>query len=146
LYGTHHGRRLHRQGRQPVRARPSCRTPGAHNRERIEHCRRTEGDKNPVIALREIAEKTIAPQDMKEGLIHSLQHNVEVDEPEAAAAPAIPEAALPRLGRDHPSDDAKIDTMTEDALLRAMAQLVPEEPTQRNQASAAERHDRSPRP
>jgi len=29
-----------------------------------------ENDKNPVIALREIAEKTVAPGDMREGLIH----------------------------------------------------------------------------
>ena len=47
----------------------------------------TENDKNPVIALREIAEKTIPPDDMREGLIHSIQKNVEVDEPETAAAP-----------------------------------------------------------
>ena len=40
-----------------------------------------------MIALREIAEKTIPPDDMREGLIHSIQKNVEVDEPEAAAAP-----------------------------------------------------------
>src|SRR5215475_12763858 len=47
-----------------------------------------ENDKNPVIALREIAEKTIPPDDMREGRIHSIQKNVEVDEPETAAAAA----------------------------------------------------------
>ena len=46
-----------------------------------------ENDKNPVIALREIADKTIPPADLLEGLIHSIQKNVEVDEPEAEAAP-----------------------------------------------------------
>ena len=30
-----------------------------------------ENDKNPVIALREIAERTIPPDDMREALIHS---------------------------------------------------------------------------
>jgi DNA-directed RNA polymerase subunit omega len=40
-------------------------------------------DKNPVVALREIADETIAPDDLKEQLIHSLQKYVEVDEPEA---------------------------------------------------------------
>ena len=49
-----------------------------------------DNDKNPVIALREIAEKTIPPDDMREALIHSIQKNVEVDEPEAAAAPLLP--------------------------------------------------------
>src|SRR5438477_8062501 len=49
-----------------------------------------ENDKSPVVALREIAARTISPDDMREGLIHSIQHNVEIDEPEAAAAPIDP--------------------------------------------------------
>ena len=44
-------------------------------------------DKNPVVALREIAEECLNPADLKEGLIHSLQKYVEVDEPEAEAVP-----------------------------------------------------------
>jgi len=87
-------------------------------------------DKNTVIALREIAEKTMSANDMREGFINSLQHNVEVDEPETCAAPALPpEYSPPRLGRDDPSLDSKIDTMTEDALLRAMKTQLPQEPT-----------------
>ena len=45
-----------------------------------------ENDKNPVVALREIAEKTVSPGDMRERLIHSIQKQVEVDEPDAVAA------------------------------------------------------------
>ena len=45
-----------------------------------------ENDKNPVIALREIAEQAIPAGDMRESLIHSIQKNVEIDEPEAGAA------------------------------------------------------------
>ena len=41
-----------------------------------------DNDKNPVVALREIAEKAISPEDLKEELVHSLQKYVEVDEPE----------------------------------------------------------------
>ena len=41
-----------------------------------------DNDKNPVVSLREIAETTISPGDLKEDLIHSLQKYVEVDEPE----------------------------------------------------------------
>src|SRR6201991_1562160 len=44
-----------------------------------------DNDKNPVVALREIADETLAPDDLKEDLIHSLQKHVEVDEPEADA-------------------------------------------------------------
>jgi len=39
-------------------------------------------DKNPVIALREIAEETISPEIMEERLITGLQRHVELDEPE----------------------------------------------------------------
>src|SRR5918911_5644259 len=45
-------------------------------------------DKNPVVALREIADETISPDDLREQLIHSLQKYVEVDEPEAETVPA----------------------------------------------------------
>src|SRR5918996_4942633 len=48
-----------------------------------------DNDKNPVIALREIADETLSPDDLKEDLIHSLQKHVEVDEPEAAAPAQI---------------------------------------------------------
>src|ERR1035438_6052454 len=44
-----------------------------------------DNDKNPVVALREIAETTVSPGDLKEDLIHSLQKYVEVDEPEPEA-------------------------------------------------------------
>lgn len=39
-------------------------------------------DKNPVVALREIAEDHVLPEDMKEDIIHGDQKYVEVDEPE----------------------------------------------------------------
>ena len=48
-----------------------------------------DNDKNPVVALREIADETISPDDLKEDLIHSLQKYVEVDEPEPEAVPLI---------------------------------------------------------
>lgn len=41
-----------------------------------------DNDKNPVVALREIADEALSPGDLKEDLIHSLQKHVEVDEPE----------------------------------------------------------------
>ena len=88
-----------------------------------------ENDKDSVVALREIAEKTISPGDMRERLINSIQKQVEIDEPDAVAAPMLPEALRPMLGRDDPSIDANIDTMTEEALLRGLQQLTPEEPS-----------------
>src|ERR1700686_4723421 len=58
-----------------------------------------ENDKNPVIALREIAEKTMSASYMREGLIHSLQDNVEIDEAEKMAAPGVPRERHLSLGR-----------------------------------------------
>lgn len=57
-----------------------------------------DNDKNPVVALREIADETLSPGDLKEDLIHSLQKHVEVDEPEAAAPRRArrPSLSLPR--------------------------------------------------
>jgi DNA-directed RNA polymerase subunit omega len=86
-----------------------------------------ENDKNPVIALREIAEKTIAPSDMREGLIHSIQGNVEIDEPEPGAAPT--HARRPMLGRDDQSTDTVVDVITEDQLLRGLESLTPTDPS-----------------
>ncbi len=89
-----------------------------------------ENDKNPVIALREIAEETIAPEDMREGLIHSIQKNVEVDEPEEVAAPVlVNERRGPMLGRDDQASDTVIDVLTEEQLLRGMESLTPTEPS-----------------
>lgn len=41
-----------------------------------------DDDKNPVVALREIADETINLDDTMESLIRSLQRHVEIDEPE----------------------------------------------------------------
>ena len=86
-----------------------------------------DNDKNPVIALREIAEKTVSSADMREGLIASIQRNVEVDEPELSTAPLAPRTTPPLLGRDDPSDDRAGDTITEEALLRGLERLSPQE-------------------
>ena len=41
-----------------------------------------DNDKNPVVALREIADETIDLEELNEAIIHSMQKFVEVDEPE----------------------------------------------------------------
>jgi len=41
-----------------------------------------DNDKNPVVALRELAEEKLTDEILRESLIHGLQKNVEVDEPE----------------------------------------------------------------
>lgn len=80
-------------------------------------------DKNPVVALREIADQRIHPEDLKEDLIHSLQKRVEVDEPEA-------EPAQIGSGTMEDAIDATFNSMSEEELLRAMETLVPPERTE----------------
>ena len=41
-----------------------------------------DNDKNPVVALREIAEERVLPNELHASLVQSLQRHVEVDEPE----------------------------------------------------------------
>ncbi|MBO6756043.1 MAG: DNA-directed RNA polymerase subunit omega [Roseibium sp.] len=87
-----------------------------------------DNDKNPVVALREIAEQTVSPEDMKEDLIHSLQKYVEVDEPEADAVPLVPSAAQPATQINTVDDSAvEFDRMSEEDLLRGLEGLVPPE-------------------
>lgn len=86
-----------------------------------------DNDKNPVVALREIADETLSPGDLKEDLIHSLQKHVEVDEPEADA-PAIADqtedVADVVAAEDEP---VAFDRMSEEDLLAGIEGLVPPE-------------------
>lgn len=41
-----------------------------------------DNDKNPVVALREIADETVKTNELQEGLIKGLQRFIETDEPE----------------------------------------------------------------
>ncbi|MEC8174953.1 MAG: DNA-directed RNA polymerase subunit omega [Pseudomonadota bacterium] len=41
-----------------------------------------DNDKNPVVALREIADEAVPLDDLREELIRGLQKHIEVDEPE----------------------------------------------------------------
>ncbi len=83
-----------------------------------------DNDKNPVVALREIADETLAPGDLKEDLIHSLQKHVEVDEPESDAAALIAEGSE---SADEPEENIAFDRMSEEELLAGIEGLVPPE-------------------
>ena len=77
-----------------------------------------DNDKNPVVALREIADQTLTPDDLYEETVESHQRHIEVDEPEednmamlmAGGAEASPSAVMP----------AATDDMDEEKLLRAL--------------------------
>src|SRR5690606_9864423 len=85
-----------------------------------------DNDKNPVVALREIADETLSPGDLKEDLIHSLQKHVEVDGPEAVDAPELTDAATLAVADTESEDDAvTFDRMSEEDLLAGIEGLVP---------------------
>ena len=80
-------------------------------------------DKNPVVALREIADEAISPEDLKEQLIHSLQKYVEVDEPDAETVPLLGGTAA--IASPSDDSDVQFDKMSEEDLLRGLEGLVP---------------------
>ncbi|MFZ2099553.1 MAG: DNA-directed RNA polymerase subunit omega [Oricola sp.] len=80
-----------------------------------------DNDKNPVVALREIADQTLSPGDLREDLIHSLQKHVEVDEPESEIIDTA-EAE----GEEAP-EAITFDRMSEEELLAGIEGLVPPE-------------------
>ncbi len=80
-----------------------------------------DNDKNPVVALREIADETVTPDDLKEEFVHSLQKYVEVDEPEAEAVPLIA-SGTQTVGEN---TEVQFDRMSEEDLLRGLEGLVP---------------------
>ncbi len=68
-------------------------------------------DKNPVVALREIADETQSADDLRERLIESNQTQIEVDEPE--------DDSMALLMGGEPDKPAE-DDMSEENLLRAL--------------------------
>lgn len=87
-----------------------------------------EDDKNGVIALREIAERAISADDMREWLIHSLQCDVEIeegDEREPTAAPTMRRQRRSGLGYGDQSNDTVVEEITEEQLQRGMEKLSP---------------------
>jgi DNA-directed RNA polymerase subunit omega len=88
-------------------------------------------DKNPVVALREIADATIQPDDLKEEFIHSMQKQVEVDEPEAESVPMLQQPGQQARTQINEVNDADVsfDRMSEEDLLRGLDGLVAPPPS-----------------
>lgn len=70
-----------------------------------------DNDKNPVVALREIAEETQSADGLRERFIESHQTQIEVDEPEEDTMTLLQSA-----NQDRP----QADDMTEEQMLRAL--------------------------
>ena len=75
-----------------------------------------DNDKNPVVALREIADEMQSADELRERLIESQQTQIEVDEPEDDSM-----ALLMGGEADKPAED----DMSEEKLLRALMEASP---------------------
>jgi len=71
-----------------------------------------DNDKNPVVALREIADETQSSEELRERMIESHQTQIEVDEPE--------EDAMALLMGAETADKPAEDDLSEEKLLRAL--------------------------
>ena len=76
-----------------------------------------DNDKNPVVALREIAEETQSAEELRERMIAGQQTQIEVDEPEDDAM-----SLLMGVENDKPEEDS----MTDEKLLRALMEAQAE--------------------
>ena len=80
-----------------------------------------DDDKNPVIALREIAEETVGLEHLKDSLIRGMQKHIEMDEPEEAVdlettlfGAADPVGSV--IGEEMIDEEAVDDELEEDQL------------------------------
>jgi DNA-directed RNA polymerase subunit omega len=91
-----------------------------------------DNDKNPVVALREIADETISLENLGESLVRGMQKQVETDEPEEDApefdVPTIPAAMI----GDQETAGVAPGTFASD--LTGGAVGVPEEPHEDSEA------------
>ncbi|MEM6489918.1 MAG: DNA-directed RNA polymerase subunit omega [Pseudomonadota bacterium] len=83
-----------------------------------------ENDKNPVVALREIADRRVVPDELTEEAIESYQRHIEVDEPEEDNMALLmggghPPAEVPRMAPP-PQPEMGLDDLDEEKLLRAL--------------------------
>jgi DNA-directed RNA polymerase subunit omega len=87
-----------------------------------------DNDKNPVVALREIADEEVNKDDLREEYIHAMQKHVEVDEPETSEVPLIQQSGDMSVVDDQPeADQVDMERMTEEELLRGLEGLPPAE-------------------
>jgi len=80
-----------------------------------------DDDKNPVVALREIADETISLGNLKDSLVRGMQKHIEMDEPEEAPElePTLfgaAETGEAVVGEDEVDGEAIDDELDEDML------------------------------
>ena len=80
-----------------------------------------DDDKNPVIALREIADETVGLDHLQDSLIRGMQKHVEMDEPEETPELdqvlfGVADPTGPIIGEDSTDEEAVDEELDEDML------------------------------
>jgi DNA-directed RNA polymerase subunit omega len=80
-----------------------------------------DDDKNPVVALREIADETVGLDHLKDSLVRGMQKHIEMDEPEEApdleqTLFGVADPIGAGIGEDEIDDGAVEDELEEDLL------------------------------
>jgi DNA-directed RNA polymerase subunit omega len=90
-----------------------------------------DDDKNPVVALREIAEDTVQLDHLQESLVRGMQKHVEMDEPEEA--PELEQTLFgvadpigPVIGENEIDEEAVEEELEEDLLAIEEEEDLPE--------------------
>lgn len=92
-----------------------------------------DDDKNPVVALREIADDTVELDHLQDSLVRGMQKHVEMDEPEEApeletALFGVADPTGSVIGEDEVDEEAVEDELEEDMLSVEDENEIEEEP------------------
>lgn len=88
-----------------------------------------DNDKNPVVALREIADEKLEPDDLREQLVSSMQRQVDVDEPDADMQVMAPQLAPAETVEtdveegEEASQEVSAPPMAEEDILAALQEM-----------------------
>tara|TARA_B100000767_G_scaffold274803_1_gene309017 strand:- start:2055 stop:2468 length:414 start_codon:yes stop_codon:yes gene_type:complete len=83
-----------------------------------------DNDKNPIVALREIADEKLAPKELEEAKVFSLQNQVDVDEADEDYIPLAQDNSKPQIAASGEKSNQEVEVveerMSEEDLLKAM--------------------------
>ena len=83
-----------------------------------------DNDKNPIVALREIADDKLVPKDLEEAKVFSLQTQVDVDEADEDYIPLVQDNTKPQTSVSDEGNTEEVEVveerMSEEDLLKAM--------------------------
>jgi DNA-directed RNA polymerase subunit omega len=93
-----------------------------------------DNDKNPVVALREIAEEKLIPSEIREDLVSSLQKQIDIDEPDED----VISLSAPDVFGQEAAPAESLSEMNEDDILAALQSLEAATPKDSGRGGASD--------